>query len=151
MPKDKDAEEKKGNGGSGTTINPPSVHHAAWVKCVSTGEKGDDSLLDISSNDGYKEAWITCRNGNIDAPTVPAIIDAVPGESDGSSCCKSLTAACLACQNNNMEIDAYCSEHKDTVGCEYECDDAICFAAICSDGSGTRPIGTDCCACPDGS
>lgn len=44
-----------------TRINPPSVHHAAWVKCVSTQDKGDDSLLEVPG-DSYKDAWKTCRN-----------------------------------------------------------------------------------------
>ena len=44
-----------------TRVNPPSVHHAAWVKCVSTQDKGDDSLLEVPG-DSYKDAWITCRN-----------------------------------------------------------------------------------------
>lgn len=40
----------------------PSDHHVAWMNCRSTGDRGDDSLLDRPDEDGYKEAWKQCRD-----------------------------------------------------------------------------------------
>ena len=54
----------EGGGGGERTFNTPSIHHAAWVRCVSTGDNGNDSLLSITGDDAYKAAWIQCRNQN---------------------------------------------------------------------------------------
>jgi len=38
-------------------------HRQAWVECTTTGDRGDDSLLSYPDDDGYKFAWMECRQG----------------------------------------------------------------------------------------
>jgi hypothetical protein len=47
---------------SSGSVRMPSDHHVAWMNCRSTGDRGDDSLLDRPDEDGYKEAWKQCRD-----------------------------------------------------------------------------------------
>ena len=41
-------------------------HFVAWVKCISSNDRGDDSLLDVDGGP-YKDEWIACRSSGAPA------------------------------------------------------------------------------------
>lgn len=49
-----------------TSELPTDPHFAAWVKCVSSNDPGDDSLLDVDGGP-YKDEWIACRSSGAPA------------------------------------------------------------------------------------